>query len=77
MTLSEMLIEFLERYPREYKRDNKTSNPYFKDLKVRIQKTLHPIAEEFDLTIKALGGQGVMRKFAYVCFLAVADHYKT
>lgn len=75
MTLREMLIEFLERYRQEYKRDNKTSNPYFKDLRSRIQQTLHPISEEFGLKIKALGGQGVMRKIAYVCFLA--DKHKT
>ncbi len=75
MTLREMLIEFLERYPQEYTRDNKASNPYFKDLISRIQQTLHPIAEEFGLKIKALGAQGLMSRSAYVSLLA--DKHKT
>ncbi len=70
MSLRELWTEILERYPQEYERDSKASNPYFKDLKARIQQTLQPITEEFDLTLKVLGGQGLMRKMPYISFLA-------
>ncbi len=37
MTIRELFQEIFERYPQEYQRDNKTSNPYYKDLKQRIE----------------------------------------
>ena len=72
MTIRELFLEMSERYPQEYQRDNKTSNPYYKDLKQRIEKVFQPFIEPFGFEINALGGQGIMRKTPYICFLANA-----
>lgn len=70
MNISAILKEILKRYPHEYARDNKVSSPYYKDLKQRVAQTFVPLLEEFNLSIHALGGQGVMRKIPYITFLA-------
>lgn len=69
-TLVELYTEILERYPQEYERDNKASNPYFADLKERLIKTFEPFAVPYGFSIKPLGGQGMMRKMPYVIILA-------
>lgn len=72
MTIRELFLEMFERYPQEYQRNNKTSNPYYKDLKQRIEQVFHPFIAPFGFDINALGGQGIMRKAPYICFLAEA-----
>ncbi len=73
MEIRELLIEILERYPQEYKRDNKASNTYYKRLKQRIERVFAPLIQEFGLKLHALGGYGIMRKIPYICFPA-EDH---
>ena len=73
MTIRGLFQEIFERYPQEYQRDNKTSNPYYKELKQQIEQVFQPLVAPFGLEINALGGQGIMRKEPYICFLA-EDH---
>lgn len=69
MSIRELFLEIFERYPQEYQRDNKISNPYYKDLKHRVEQIFKPLLEfQFDMNV--LGGQGVMRKEPYIIFLA-------
>ncbi len=70
MGIREIFVEILEQYPQEYEKDNKVSSPYYRNLKERIEQTFEPICAKYGLSIKALGGQGVMRKHPYICFLA-------
>lgn len=72
MTIGELFQEIFERYPQEYQRDHKVSNPYYKALKQRIEQVFHPFIAPFGFDINALGGQGIMRKAPYICFLADA-----
>lgn len=72
MEIRTLFLEIFKQYPQKYQRDNKTSNPYFKDLKQRIWQTFGPLLH-FQFEINALGGQGIMRKNPYICFLA-KDH---
>jgi len=72
MTIRELFQEIFERYPQEYQQDNKTSNPYYKALKQRIEQVFQPFIAPFGFDINALGGLGMMRKAPYICFLADA-----
>ena len=70
MGIRELFLEIFERYPQEYQRDNKVSNPYFKELKQRIEQIFQAFCDQFHVEINALGGQGIMRKEPYISFLA-------
>ncbi len=59
MSLQELLTEILQQYSLEYEKDNKVSSPYYKQLKKRVETVFQPLVSEYDLSIKALGGQGV------------------
>ncbi len=74
MGVREIFIEILTRYPQEYRKNNRTSNPYYKDLKRRVERMFEPLPEEFGLKLNALGGYGIMRKVPYICFLAEGHH---
>ena len=74
MRVCEILIEMLERYPQEYEKDNKVGNPYYKDLKQRIEHVFRSFVNEFGFHINAPGGVGVMTKSPYICFLAEGHH---
>ncbi len=69
MELSIIFKELLERYPKEFEQNSKTSNPFYKKLKIKLEKALTPLVSEFGLAIKALGGQGLMKKKPYITFL--------
>lgn len=69
MRIRELFLEIFERYPQEYQRDNKISNPYHKNLKHRLMQSFQPFLT-FPCDINALGGQGIMRKDPYIGFLA-------
>ncbi len=70
MRVREILLDILHHYQAEYHKDNKASNPYFKQLKQRINTVFQPLASQYDLSIKAIGGYGLMRKSPYISFLA-------
>ena len=70
MGIRELFLEIFERYPQEYQRDNKVSNPYFKELKQRIEQIFQAFCDQFHVEINALGGQGFMCEEPYISFLA-------
>ena len=70
MTIRELFLEMFERYPQEYQQDNKTSNPYYKALKQRIEQVFQPFIAPFGFEINALGGQDGIQEYPYICFLA-------
>lgn len=68
LELKSLFTEILERYPIEFAKDSKTSNPYFKELKKRLRDALSPATSQYGLEISAIGGQGRTRTNPYITF---------
>ena len=74
MNIHELFINILEQYLPAYSQDNRTSSPYYKELKQRIEQVFTPFSEEFGIRIQAPGGLGIMTKTPYICLLAEGHH---
>jgi MoxR-like ATPase len=70
LPLASLFQEIFTRYPQEMKKDARTSNPYFHELKARIQEVFAPALELTGFELHALGGMGLMRQSPYIIFLA-------
>jgi len=74
MQITELCLEILNRYPQEYARDKKLSNPIVAELKSKIAETFAELASEYDFEAVGPGGQGLMRKEPYVV-MAIRPHH--
>lgn len=73
MSMSNLFLEIFNNYQAEYSKDNKTSNPYFANLKNDIISTFDSMANKFNIAeIATLGGQGISRKNPYIVFLSTS-----